>query len=147
MRPEVEDVRALVSKLAVAYAHRMTDVERVDLVAVWRDAMDGVPWPEIEQAADAFIREPGRYMPKPGEVRSRALELARRRFLPATAGRDQIIWHSERWTEGVDVDGRPGLCTKCGNEVWFTRPAEGGGWHGHVTHRASCGQARRKEAA
>jgi hypothetical protein len=144
MRHDIEDVTNLVDRLAVGFAHRFTGNDRAQAIAVWQDVLTGTPWPEVEQAADGFLKEPGRYMPKPGEIRSRALELAKRRFQPAS--RDSVVWHSERWSEGADVDGRPGLCQKCGNLEWFTRTPEGI-WHGHVTHRESCGTARRKEAA
>jgi hypothetical protein len=144
MRHAIEDVESLVTKLAIAYAHRMSDTERAAAVMVWRDAFDGVPWPEIEQAADAFIREPGRYMPKPGEVRSRALELARKRFQP-DLGREHVTWHTDYWSEGrCPETGRPTLCL-CGNEEWFTR-AESGAWHGHVKHRARCTHQKRAAA-
>ena len=146
MRQDLNDVTALLKRLCAGYGHRMTDTELAQAVTVWRDILEGAPWPEVELAVDGFLKEPGRFMPKVGEVRSRALELARRRFHAPTNG-ERLIWHTERWSEGFDPEsGRPGLCSKCGNWEWFTRTPENV-WHGYVTHRESCGTARRKEAA
>ena len=144
MRPHPDDVEALVTRLAAAFSRKMTDSEKIAAVATWTDVLTGVPWPEVEQAADAYAKDGGRYMPSVGDIAARARDIANRRFGSAFAGA-VVVWHADRWSEGRDPDsGRPALC-HCGNREWFTR-AQDGTWHGWVSHRANCAEKKRAAA-
>lgn len=143
MRLATSDVEALVKRLAIGYGRALPPGELAAAVPVWRDVLDGVPWLELERAVDDALRTPGRFMPRPGEIRATALGRLRdgqRRQFGAPASE---TWARETWSEGWTPDGVPMLCSRCGGDVTFQRT--GDTWTGHIRHRTTCGKAARIE--
>lgn len=145
MRLATSDVEAVIKRLAIGYGKPMGAPELAQAVPVWRDVLDGVPWLDLERAVDEAIRQPSRFMPKPGEIRAAALRAAdggqRRQY-----GSAPERWATEPWEPGRGPDGEPLLCAQCGGDVTFVRTRDGG-YLGRVAHRPSCGTAPRIERA
>lgn len=145
MRLALTDVQDLVKRLAVGYGRPLSGGDLAAMVPVWRDVLEGAPWREIERAVDEAIAAPGRFMPKPGEIRNRALALAghdQRRQYQAPLER----WDDAPWDQGRGPDGEPMLCPKCGGDVTFRRMQDGS-YLGHIAHKTTCGEAPRIERA
>ncbi len=143
MRLATSDVQAIIERLAIGYGRPMSAGDLASAVPIWRDVLEGVPWLELERAVDEAIKQPGRFMPKPGEIRARALQLAgydQRRQHGTTPDR----WDAAAWEPGHGPEGEPLLCADCGGDVTFTATRDGQ-YVGHIRHRTTCGRARRVE--
>lgn len=135
MRHTAGDLERLIKRLYAGFGRHPSAPELAEVVDVWLDVMRGVPMPELERAVERAVLEPGRFVPKPGELRGTALGFLGGPRKPQLT-HERVVWHTDGWTEPCDPDtGAPGLC-KCGSDVIFWR--QGDSWHARPRHRRHC---------